>query len=45
MIQAGTISTGSGRTVGVAGLYCSSSISRLRHTTLPGVTATCLPGM
>ena len=30
MIQAGTISTGSGRTLPVAGAYWISSISRLR---------------
>ena len=43
MIHAGTISTGSGRTVAVAGAYWISSISRLRKTTLPGVTATSRP--
>ena len=30
MIQAGTIKTGSGRTVGVAGAYWMSSMSSLR---------------
>jgi hypothetical protein len=30
MIQAGTISTGSGRTLSVVGAYWISSISRLR---------------
>ena len=44
MIQAGTIRTGSGRTLPVAGVYWMSSISALRITTLPGVTATSLPG-
>ncbi len=43
MIQAGTIRIGSGATVEVAGLYWISSISRLRNTTLPGVTATLRP--
>ena len=39
MIHDGTISTGSGCTVRVPGAYWISSISRLRYTTLPGVTA------
>ena len=43
MIQAGTISTGSAWTVRVVGAYWISSISRLRNTTLPGVTATRWP--
>ena len=43
MIQAGTIRIGSGRTLAVAGAYWISSISRLRKTTLPGVTATSRP--
>ena len=43
MIQAGTISTGSAPTFGVAGAYWISSISALRNTTLPGVTARFLP--
>ena len=43
MIQAGVISTGSAYTLGVVGEYCSSSIRRLRNTTLPGVTATSRP--
>ena len=43
MIQAGTMSTGSACTEGVAGEYWISSISSLRNTTLPGVTATFLP--
>ena len=45
MIHAGTISTGSGRTVSVVGVYWISSISSLRQTTRPGVTATCTPGL
>ena len=43
MIHAGTISTGSGCIVGVVGAYWISSISRLRSTTRPGVTATSPP--
>ena len=43
MIQAGTMSTGSACTDGVVGVYWISSISSLRNTTLPGVTATFLP--
>src|SRR5256886_11537942 len=43
MIHAGVIRTGSAYTSGVCGAYCSSSMSRLRNTTLPGVTATSLP--
>ena len=43
MIQAGTISTGSATTCSVAGLYWMSSISSLRKTTSPGVTARSLP--
>ena len=43
MIHAGVISTGSAYTSGVCGEYCSSSIRRLRNTTLPGVMATSLP--
>ena len=43
MIQAGTISTGSACTVVVVGVYWISSISSLRNTTLPGVTASVLP--
>ena len=39
MIQAGTISSGSSRTCGVVGAYWISSISSLRNTTLPSVTA------
>jgi hypothetical protein len=35
MIQAGTISTGSGRTLSVRGAYWISSISALRCTTAP----------
>ncbi len=38
------ISTGCAWTVGVAGVYCSSSIRSLRSTTLPGVTASSWPG-
>ena len=45
MIHAGTMSTGSGRVLAVAGAYWISSISRLRSTTLPGVTATSRPGV
>ena len=44
MIHAGTISSGSARTVGVVGSYWISSISRLRNTTWPGVSATVSPG-
>ena len=40
MIQAGTIRIGSRQTVSVAGEYWISSMSRLRATTFPGVTAT-----
>ncbi len=43
MIQAGTISTGSGCTSGVVGEYWISSISSLRRTTWPSVTATFSP--
>ena len=43
MIQAGTISTGSARTVSVTGAYWISSIRWLRKMTLPGVVATFQP--
>jgi len=43
MIHAGVIRIGSAYTAGVCGAYCSNSMSRLRNTTLPGVTATSLP--
>jgi len=39
MIQAGTMSSGSSRTCDVAGAYWISSISSLRNTTLPSVSA------
>src|SRR5665647_1097716 len=44
MIHDGTISSGCAWTEGVAGSYWISSMSRLRKTTLPGVSATALPG-
>ena len=44
MIQAGTITIGSGRTVPVVGAYWIISASRVRWTTAPGVMATCWPG-
>src|SRR2546423_8336075 len=43
MIQAGTISTGSGCTFSVVGVYWISSISSLRNTTLPRDVATVSP--
>ena len=43
MIQAGTITIGSGRTRSVAGAYWMISARRVRRTTLPGVTATVSP--
>ncbi len=43
MIHAGTIRMGSACTRGVVGVYWISSISSLRSTTLPGVTARFLP--
>ena len=43
MIQAGTISTGSRATSGVAGAYWISSIRSLRRTTAPGVAARSRP--
>src|ERR1700739_400856 len=39
MIQAGTMSSGSSRTCGVVGAYWISSISSLRNTTVPLVSA------
>jgi hypothetical protein len=44
MIHTETISTGPAYTVSVVGAYWMSSIRWLRKTTLPGVTATVLPG-
>ena len=43
MIHAGMMSTGSAKTVGVAGEYWINSTSSLRITTLPGVAATSRP--
>ena len=43
MIQAGTITIGSGRTRSVAGAYWMISARRVRRTTLPGVTANVSP--
>jgi len=43
MIQAGTISTGSGCTVSVCGAYWISSNRSLRNTTCPGVAAMVSP--
>src|SRR4051794_6383975 len=43
MIQAGTISTGSGCTLAVVGSYWINSISSLRNTTLPRDDATVSP--
>src|SRR5450830_655127 len=44
MIHGGTIRTGCAYTVEVWAAYSISSINRLRNTTLPGVTATPIPG-
>lgn len=43
MIQAGTISTGSGCTMSVVGLYWINSIKWVRSTTFPGVAASTSP--
>ena len=43
MMHEGTISTGSGSTCSVCGLYWINSIRWLRNTTLPGVHATSWP--
>jgi hypothetical protein len=45
MIQAGTMTTGSGRTRSVAGAYWMISARRVRFTMSPGVTATVSPNL